>query len=165
MECSLFMIKPCAYENKDEILEIIKKELKVLFVRDIVLDEKFLNKLYRNEKNAEYKRINIEQLKNGHACIGIVSGKNAIEDLIRICGDKPSGKMCGKESIRYKFSPEDDTLKIGDQIFFLNAIHKSDPKEALNDVALFISEFLQTEEKKLNTDCSSKTYKHTEERY
>mgnify|MGYP001454251866 CR=1 FL=1 len=39
MEYSLFMIKPCAYEKKDEILEIISKKLNVLFTRDINLDE------------------------------------------------------------------------------------------------------------------------------
>ena len=50
MEYSLFMIKPCAYEKKDEILEIISKKLNVLFTRDINLDEKFLNKLYKNEE-------------------------------------------------------------------------------------------------------------------
>ena len=48
MEYSLFMIKPCAYEKKDEILEIISKKLNVLFTRDINLDEKFLNKLYKS---------------------------------------------------------------------------------------------------------------------
>ena len=54
MEYSLFMIKPCAYEKKDEILEIISKKLNVLFTRDINLDEKFLNKLYKNEENLEF---------------------------------------------------------------------------------------------------------------
>ena len=85
MEYSLFMIKPCAYEKKDEILEIISKKLNVLFTRDINLDEKFLNKLYKNEENLEFKKINVEQLKSGNACIGVVSGKNAITDLIKIC--------------------------------------------------------------------------------
>ena len=60
MEYSLFMIKPCAYEKKDEILEIISKKLNVLFTRDINLDEKFLNKLYKNEENLEFKKINVE---------------------------------------------------------------------------------------------------------
>lgn len=38
-------------------------------------------------------KINVEQLKSGNACIGVVSGKNAITDLIKICGNKPLGKM------------------------------------------------------------------------
>ena len=102
MEYSLFMIKPCAYEKKKEILDIISQRLHILTTRDIVLDEKFLSKLYRNEENIAFKEINIEQLKNGTACIGIVSGQNAVQDLIEICGDKPKGSMCDKETIRYQ---------------------------------------------------------------
>ena len=164
MEYSLFMIKPCAYEKKDEILEIISKKLNVLFTRDINLDEKFLNKftnknnmlelgqplnkLYKNEENLEFKKINVEQLKSGNACIGVVSGKNAITDLIKICGNKPLGKMCDKETIRYKYGPQKDTVNIENGVFYLNAIHKSDAKDALEEVTFFITEFLQDEIKK-----------------
>lgn len=164
MEYSLFMIKPCAYEKKDEILEIISNKLSILFTRDIILNEKFLNKLYTNEKNTKFKRINTDQLKNGTACIGIVAGVNAIKDLIEICGNKPLGTMCNKETIRYKFSPKNDTLNIGNEVFFLNAIHKSDPEEALDDVVLFITEFLQEEIKKSNIDYESKDKKEMMER-
>lgn len=150
MEYSLFMIKPCAYEKKNEILEIISKNLNVLFTRDIVLNENFLNKLYKNEKNLRFKKINTEQLNNGNACIGIVSGKNAIRDLIKICGDKPLGSMCDKETIRYKFSPKNDILNIENALFFRNAIHKSDEDDAIEDVLFFITEFLQEEIKKCN---------------
>lgn len=154
MEYSLFMIKPCAFQKKAEILEIISKKLNILFAKDIILDEKFLNKLYRNEKNVNFKKINIAQLKNGNACIGIVAGTNAMEDLIQICGDKPLGSMCDRETIRYKFSPKNDTLNIENTIFFRNAIHKSDVEEALDDVVLFITEFLQEEIKKCNINCT-----------
>lgn len=164
MEYSLFMIKPCAYEKKDEILEIISKKLTILFTRDIILNEKFLNKLYTNEKNISFKKINTDQLKNGAACIGIVAGVNAIKDLIEICGNKPLGTMCNKETIRYQFSPKNDTLTIGNEVFFLNAIHKSDPEEALDDVVLFMTEFLQEEIKKSNIDYTSKDKEERMER-
>lgn len=154
MEYSLFMIKPCAYKQKKEILDIISKKLNIIFTKDIVLDEKFLNKLYRNEKNIKYRGINTQQLKGGNACIGIVSGEHAVKDLITICGDKPLGKMCDKDSIRYKFSPQNDIINIGDKIFFANAIHKSDPEEALDDVILFITEFLKEETQKCNIELS-----------
>jgi nucleoside diphosphate kinase len=154
MEYSLFMIKPCAYEKKDKILDIISKHLNILFKRDIVLNENLLNKLYKNEQNLKFKKINIEQLKNGKACIGIVGGKNAIKDLIKICGDKPLGSMCGEETIRYKFSPPNDVVNIGNDVFFQNAIHKSDSEDAIEDVIFFIIEFLQEEIKKCNINYS-----------
>ena len=74
MEYSLFMIKPCAYKNKNEILDILNEKLNVLFTKDFVLNEDFLNKLYNNEKNETFKAINVKQLKDKPACIGIVSG-------------------------------------------------------------------------------------------
>ena len=48
MEYSLFMIKPCAYEKKEEILKIINQKLKIVYTRNIILNEEFLNKLYRH---------------------------------------------------------------------------------------------------------------------
>lgn len=164
MEYSLFMIKPCAYEKKEEILEIISRKLNIVFTRDITLDEEFLNKLYRNEKNIKFKKINTEQLKNGTACIGIVSGQNAINDLIEVCGDKPLGSMCDKETIRYKFSPENDVLNVGNEVFFRNAIHKSDAEEAFDDVILFIKEFVQKEIKVENIECVLKENEEIKER-
>lgn len=150
MEYSLFMIKPCAYKNKNEILDILNEKLNVLFTKDFVLSEDFLNKLYNNEKNETFKAINIKQLKDKPACIGIVSGKNAIKDLIEICGDKPLGKICDKNSIRYRFEPKEDILHIDNQIFFVNSIHKADPDEAIDQVTLFIKEFLKEELKRCN---------------
>lgn len=150
MEYSLFMIKPCAYKNKNEILDILNEKLNVLFTKDFVLNEDFLNKLYNNEKNETFKAINVKQLKDKPACIGIVSGKNAIKDLIKICGDKPLGKICDKNSIRYRFEPKEDILHIDNQIFFVNSIHKADPDEAIDQVTLFIKEFLKEELKRCN---------------
>lgn len=150
MEYSLFMIKPCAYKNKNEILDILNEKLNVLFTKEFVLNEDFLNKLYNNEKNETFKAINIKQLKDKPACIGIVSGKNAIKDLIEICGDKPLGKICDKNSIRYRFEPKEDILHIDNQIFFVNSIHKADPDEAIDQVTLFIKEFLKEELKRCN---------------
>lgn len=150
MEYSLFMIKPCAYKNKNEILDILNEKLNVLFTKDFVLSEDFLNKLYNNEKNETFKVINVKQLKDKPACIGIVSGKNAIKDLIEICGDKPLGKICDKNSIRYRFEPKEDILHIDNQIFFVNSIHKADPDEAIDQVTLFIKEFLKEELKRCN---------------
>lgn len=153
MEYSLFMIKPCAFEKKDKILKIISENLNIIFSRDIVLNENFLNRLYKNEKNLKFKKLNTDQLKNGRAIVGLVAGKNAIKDLIKICGDKPLGSMCDRETIRYKFSPPNAVLNIGNDIFFLNAIHKSDVDEAIEDVIFFITEFLKEEVKKCNIKC------------
>ncbi len=150
MEYSSFMIKPCAYENKVDILKIINTKLNIVFTKDIILNEKFLNKLYSSEKNEVYRAINIEQLKDKPACIGIVSGKNAIKDLIEICGDKPLGRMCEKKTIRYRFAPEEDTIHVGEQVFFVNSIHKADPEEALEQIDLFIKEFFKGELKRDN---------------
>ena len=137
MEYSLFMIKPCAYDKKEEILDIISEKLTIVSVVDKVLDEEFLTKLYKNVSNNKYKEINIQFLKNKLVCIGIVEGENAIQDLIDICGNKPLGTMCKKETIRNIYNPKIDTITINDQILYINAIHKSDAKDAINEVILF----------------------------
>lgn len=141
MEYSLFMIKPCAYDKKDEIIDIISQKLIILSLSNIILSEEFLERLYRNEEDNGFKEANIQFLKNGKACIGIVSGENAIQDLINICGDKPLGSKCEKETIRYKFNPEVDKIIVGEQLLFINAIHKSDINDAKDDVDLYYSYF------------------------
>lgn len=137
MEYSLFMIKPCAYDKKKEILDIISKKLTIVSVVDKVLNEEFLTKLYKNVSNNKYKEINIQFLKNKLVCIGIVEGENAIQDLIDICGNKPLGTMCKEGTIRNIYNPKVDTITINDQILYINAIHKSDAKDAVNEVMLF----------------------------
>ena len=137
MQYSLFMIKPCAYDRKEEILNIIGRKLTIESYVDIDLDENFLSKLYKNEENSVYKKVNIQFLKDGKACIGVVSGENAIQDLIDICGDKPLGSMCKKETIRNLFSPDEDTIIVNNQVLYINAIHKSDVKDACDDVKLY----------------------------
>lgn len=141
MEYSLFMIKPCVYDKKDEILDIISQKLFILSVSNIILSEEFLERLYRNEEDNGFKEANIKFLKNGKACIGIVSGENAIQDLINICGDKPLGSMCEKETIRHKYNPKVDKIMIGERLLFINAIHKSDVNDAKDDVDLYYSYF------------------------
>lgn len=137
MQYSLFMIKPCAYDKREEILSIISEKLNILSVTNITLTESFLYKLYKNEENSIYKEINIQFLKNGKACIGVVSGDNAIQDLIDICGDKPLGSMCKEGTIRNLYNPKADTVVIGEQTLYINAIHKSDFKDAIDDVTLY----------------------------
>lgn len=148
MEYSLFMIKPCAYDKKDEILYIISQKLNILSVTNLTLTEDFLKKLYKNEENSVYKEINIQFLKNGKACIGLVSGDNAIQDLIDICGDKPLGSMCKEDTIRYKYSPSIDKVMVGDQPLYINAIHKSDRNDAIEDVVLYYAYCANNEKNK-----------------
>ena len=151
MEYSLFMIKPCAYKEKKDILNILNQRLNIIFIKDIILNEQFLDKLYGNEQNEIYKKINTEYLKGKPACIGIVSGKNAINDLIEVCGSKPLGSMCDKDSIRYRYAPKEEIIHLKkDQVFFVNAIHKASPEEALEQVCLFITEFFKDELGKCN---------------
>lgn len=149
MEYSLFMIKPCAYDKKDEILDMISKKMYILSVTNIILSEEFLEKLYRNEKDSNFKKANIQFLKNGKACLGIVSGNHAIQDLIDLCGDKPVGSMCKEDTIRNRYSPKIDRLMVGEQLLFINAIHKSDVNDAKDDVDLYYSYFSNNKKDKI----------------
>lgn len=163
MEYSLFMIKPCAYQKKEEILEILEGNLKVLFTKDIILDKAFLSKLYRSEKNEVYKKINENYLNGKKALIGIVAGENAVSDLIKVCGNKPLGSECDKNTIRYKYAPKKEILHFENSpVFYVNAIHKSSPEEAIEQVEVFIKEILNEKMKKSNI--SSKKEKVIEER-
>lgn len=150
MEYSLFMIKPCAYDHKDEILSMIEGQVNILYTRDVILNEKFLDRLYDAEPDLEFKQINTDFLAGQRVCIGIVAGQNAIRDLIRICGEVPRGSLCDKDSIRYRFNPAEDIAQVGNLSFFINAIHKADYNEAIDNVTLFITEFLREEIERCN---------------
>lgn len=141
MEYSLFMIKPIAYEHKQEILDIIKKKLQIVSTADVCLSEEFLNKLYASETDEEFRKINSRCLANKKACIGVVRGENAKTKLVEICGDKPIGEECDKESIRYIYRTN-KRINISGRDFYLNAIHKSSPEDADYEVALYIREIL-----------------------
>lgn len=147
MEYSLFMIKPIAYKHKQEILDIIKKELKIVSTTDVVLNEEFLNKLYATEKDEEFRNINNQYLANKKVCIGVVRGENAKTRLVEICGKEPVGEDCDKNSIRYIYRTN-QKLNISGRDFYLNAIHKASPEDANYEVALYISEILEKELKK-----------------
>lgn len=141
MEYSLFMIKPIAYEHKKEILDFISKELKIESTRDILLNKEFLEKLYKNEKDP-FKKINTLYLSNGMACIGVVSGENAKTKLVEICGEHFIPEKCDPNSIRYKYRTN-KIIRLDGQIFYINAIHKSTPEEADDEVKLYINEFIK----------------------
>ena len=141
MEYSLFMIKPMAYEHKREILDFISKELKIESTRDVLLSKDFLNKLYKNE-NDKFKRINTLYLAGKMACIGVVSGENAKTKLVEICGEHFIPEKCNPNSIRYKYR-NNKVAKIDGEIFYVNAIHKSTPEEADEEVKLYIDEFIK----------------------
>ena len=101
-----------------------------------------ISKVVFDGKDNIFRKNNIQFLKNGKACIGVVSGEHAIKDLIDICGNKPLGSMCKEGTIRYMFNPEIDTTYINGEKFFINAIHRSDAEDASDDVELYYTYFV-----------------------
>lgn len=143
-ERSLFMIKPDSYKYKNEILnELRKNNFELQYVRDVILSKKFLEKLYSNEDDDIVNLLNVEYFLNKTATIGIASGENCKKRLFEVCGETYIPDMCDKNSIRYKYSTIREPISLHGYEFYINAIHRSLPKDAENEIELYMEEYIR----------------------
>ena len=143
-ERSLFIIKPDAYKYKNEILnELRKNNFELQYIRDVILNKEFLEKLYSAEGDEIVNLMNVEYFLGKTATIGIAAGENCKTRLFKICGDKYIPDMCDKSSIRYKYSTVRKPILLHGHEFYINAIHRSLPQDAENEIELYMNEYIR----------------------
>lgn len=141
-EESFFIIKPCGMQYEREILEELKKHFNVRMVNHITLTKDFLEKIYRKEESI-FKKMNICYLCDKEAILGIVGGEEARTKLMEVCGYDYKPEFCDKTSIRYKYSDIRKPIEIHGRPFYINAIHRSQPEDAEEDIQIYINEVMK----------------------
>lgn len=143
-ERSLFMIKPDSHKYKEEILDDLRaNNFKLECVNDVILTKRFIEKLYGLEEDKFIQYINIKYLLGKTATIGIALGEDCKKRLFEVCGDTYDPDRCSKDSIRYKYSTVRKPILIYGHKFYINAIHRSSPQDAENEIRLYMNEYIE----------------------
>lgn len=143
-ERSLFIIKPDAYKYKNEILdELRNNNFELQYIKDVILNEDFLNKLYSAENDEFTNLMNVEYFSGKTATIGIAAGEDCKVRLFKICGDTYIPDKCDKNSIRYKYSEIREPILLHGCEFYINAIHRSLPQDAEKEIELYMNEYIR----------------------
>jgi len=152
-ERSLFIIKPDAYKYKNEILdELRKNNFEMQYIRDVILNKEFLNKLYNAEGDEVVNLMNVEYFVGKTATIGIAAGEDCKSRLFKICGDTYIPDMCDKNSIRYKYSTVRKPILLNGCEFYINAIHRSLPQDAEKEIELYMNEYIRNSIREVEYD-------------
>lgn len=134
-EKTFFIIKPEAFSRRAEIKSFIESHSK-LRVREsevVVLSPEDIRSLYIDDIGTDLLAAAQRHLSGREVEIGIVEGENAVEEFVRLCGRNPDGNLCDENTIRKVFGKR-ETVLYDDTVYYLNAIHKSSPKEAAASV-------------------------------
>lgn len=138
---SFFMIKPNSMQNKKDILLYIRKYFEIQDLKTAFLTEDFLGKLYGSEPNISIKYINIGLMVGQKAMLGIVIGDNCPKRFLELCGHDYRPDFCSHGSIRYRYSVFRQPIRLGNIVYYCNAIHRSLPCEAEDEVLLYLNYF------------------------
>lgn len=144
-EESFFMIKPCGLKYQDEILEQLRANFNVKMVNQMILTKEFLEKIYRQEESV-FRKMNICYLCDKKAILGVVGGIDARKRLMEVCGYDFRPECCDESSIRYKYSDIRVPIEIHGRPFYINAIHRSQPEDAEEDIKIYTNEIIRSKE-------------------
>lgn len=135
IEKTFFIIKPEAFSDRDKIKSFIEANscLKVVSSRILILKDKDVEALYTDDIGTNLLNAAKCHLVGRKIEAGVIQGKRAIDEFIKLCGKYPDGKLCESNTIRKKFS-KDEIVKYGKTTYYLNVIHKSSKKEAKNSL-------------------------------
>ena len=141
---SFFLIRPCAFDKREEIKEmIVENGLIIKATKIIWLTEDDICNIYGKEYPSSYYNACLYFLRKGFAETGVVEGENAIKLLLKICGRECAPSKCSKNTIRRKFGKFDPVV-FEDQEYYFNPIHRSrDISEARKEVDYFWKFFLE----------------------
>jgi len=137
METTGYIIKPDGMTRREEIREyILKSGLEITESRILLLPKRVINILYSNVP----KKILLIKRKyfSSEVEIGLISGKNAIDNFFLLCGTKTKPSECDPFTIRYLFGKKKPILINGIQ-YYLNAIHRPNKKEVAKNIKLIKS--------------------------
>lgn len=137
---SFFIIKPEAFNQREEIKRIIatQLDLKIIATKIVVLTERNIDTLYLDDAETDLMKAIKTQLIGVIVEAGIVVGEDAIVKLTQICGEDPSPGGCPERTIRERFGKSKPIIFHG-IAYYLNAIHKASKKEVNPAIEWFYS--------------------------
>ncbi len=143
---SAFLLKPEAVSHFQAIQKILEENgLKIVCFRKLRLSKKLEQGLYPN-LSREVQRINERYLIGRIGIAGLVRGRNAIEKLVKICGEATDPMQCKEGTIRHLFGRKTKILLHSKgRLYKLNAIHRArTEKEVKQFKKLFFKSELTT---------------------
>lgn len=124
-EHSMYMIKPEAMDSRDEIRDLIRRDLAITAIKTLRLPQWVIRELY-DDLN-DNLRIATDIALRGTVELGVVEGEDAIATMLDIAGDKTNPSECTPDSIRFRFGVHLPLIVNGTP-YYLNALHR--PKSA-----------------------------------
>ncbi len=140
IEKSFFIIKPEVFLLRQEIRETIEKDsgLRIEDFAVMNLTDEDIDFIYLDDIGSPLMTAIKSQLIGQPVEAGIVSGENAIDRLIDVCGDKPIPADCQAATIRKKYGLI-KPVRLDGLDYYLNAIHKASRQEAAASVDWFLN--------------------------
>lgn len=124
---AVLVIKPDAYNKKDEILKKIRNAgIYIVKTVEKKLEDNFvLGSMYKNMPEGIEKET-VRHFNSGPSVLILVrGGKDVLDKIIDITGENTDPKKCNEESIRYLFGEHFDRETDDDRKYFRNAIHRA----------------------------------------
>lgn len=136
MQTSVYIIKPEAMASRSKIRTMIERAGPVISeAKILVLPEWTLKKLYADLSEDLWNATCLAFVSLVE--IGLVTGENAVADLLNIAGTETAPAECDPSSIRFRFGRKDPFV-IGKMKYYANAIHRpKNKREAKRDVRTF----------------------------
>jgi nucleoside diphosphate kinase len=138
IEKTFFIIKPEAFSDRRKIKSFIEgnSNLKVERSKILIPKEKDVEYLYTDDIGTDLLNAAKSHLIGKKIEAGVIQGKNAVDEFIKLCGKYQNGKLCEKNTIRKKFS-KNKVVKYGNTTYYLNAVHKASKKEVKKSLEWF----------------------------
>lgn len=137
-ERSIFIIKPEAYDRRDEICRFVLENSTLTIAEhiDIKISRDDVHELYVDDLTSDLLHAAEIHLANKMVRVCIVEGDNAIDILQDLAGRHYDNTQCDVGTIRRTFgSPA--TVQYGSITYFLNAVHKASRTEAPSALAWY----------------------------
>lgn len=142
MNCSLYIIKPEAMQLRAEIRNlIVDSGLHIVRAVEVIIPTSTLAALYINLSSDLLVATRL--FMGREPCeIGEVSGDDAVNRLIRVCGHSIDPNQCDPQTIRGRFGVR-EAERVGAAFYFRNAIHRPKTEEEAQRDLMIFSPFLQ----------------------
>lgn len=125
-ECTLFYIKPDSMDQAQKIVEDIKNAgFNIVLIKTVILTKHIIDRLY-SYLNSKWRlrKITYEHMEGKLVWVGIAEKKNAIKDLVKLCGEHFDPSLCEPGTIRRKYAKQKPIYASNNRYYYPNVIHR-----------------------------------------
>lgn len=140
IEKTLLIVKPEAFDKKEEIKDFIMKNsgLQIISSTTLILDASDVEKIYIDDVGTNLLTAARRHLVGKPVEVCIIEGESAVEVVWELTGKNFDGNKCGPNTLRYVFGRL-GMIQYDDVTYFLNAVHKTTPAEVDSALNWFYS--------------------------